>query len=109
MRYSTEYGFYELNPFPGCNQMVVSNHAFIKPAHRMAGHGAAQHVERNENIFHKLYYDYAICTVVQSNVAEIKILRRNGWRILDSFHNSETGNMVSIYGKPRVDEEYDES
>ena len=29
MRFANEYGYGELNNFPGCNQLTVSNHAFI--------------------------------------------------------------------------------
>jgi hypothetical protein len=56
MRYADERGtgFYELNPFPGCNQIVVSNHAFIYPAYRNGGwdgkkYGQLQHKERLRN------------------------------------------------------------
>ena len=46
MRFANEFGFYELNPFPGSNQIVVSNHAFIYGPWRGQGKGIQQHKER---------------------------------------------------------------
>jgi hypothetical protein len=98
MRYSNEFGFYELNPFPGCNQLVVSNHAFIKPEYRDRGHGGIQHRKRLQ-LIESLGYDAAICTVREDNVAEREILIKNGWTRVFSFRNSETDHMISVYMK----------
>ena len=98
MRYCTKFGFYELNPFPGCNQIVVSNHAFINKAARGQGHGRKQQEDRLENI-KALGYDYVVCTVKATTVAEIKNLVRTGWKQLDSFLNRETENTVQLWGK----------
>lgn len=98
MRYSTEYGFYELNPFPGCNQIAVSNHSFIRKEHRGKGLGTKVHNSRLE-LMQSLGYDYSICTVKDCNVPQIKILEKAGWKHLDSFNSIETENTVRIYGK----------
>ena len=98
MRFSTKEGFYELNPFPGCNQVVISNHAFIAAEHRGMGLGKKQHTDRLEKI-KELHYDYALCSVNASNRKEIHILNTNGWKLLDTFHNKETTNMVELWGK----------
>jgi len=98
MRYADEHGFYELNPFPGCNQIIVSNHAFIYPEHRGRGWGTEQHKHRLLQAKY-LGYDYMICTVKSDNEREIKILKANGWRQLDRFANIETGNHIEIWGK----------
>ena len=97
-RYSNKFGFYELMPFPGCNQLVVSNHAFILPEYRKLGFGQAQHKERLEKI-KELKYNYVVCTVRADNGAEIHILEKHGWKLLDSFFNEETNMMVHIYGR----------
>lgn len=98
MRYASTYGFYELNPFPGCNQIVVSNHSFIPEELRGQGLGQAQHLDRI-NHMRKLGYDYAICTVKSDNEPQIHILKKAGWKHFDSFMNKETGNFVEIWGK----------
>lgn len=98
MRYSTKDGFYELNAFPGCNQIVVSNHAFIDPTKRGQGKGRQVHVKRLKHAT-ELGYDYLISTVVATNVAQIKILKSTGWMKLDGFFNKETGHLVEIWGR----------
>jgi RimJ/RimL family protein N-acetyltransferase len=101
MRYTTTYvpgGFYELNPFPGCNQIVVSNHAFIPKEHRGKGLGSMAHKHRLEHI-KQLGYDYVMCTVHENNEPQIKILENNGWTYLDFFLNKETSKLLRIYGK----------
>ena len=91
-------GFYELNPFPGCNQIVVSNHSWIPPEKRGKGFGDKVHKDRLHMI-NLLGYDYAICTVKMDNIPQIRILEKNGWKLLDNFFNRETGNSVYIYGR----------
>jgi len=97
MRYADEHGFYELNPFPGCNQVVVSNHAFIYPQHRGKGWGSEQHRHRLQMAKH-LGYNYMICTVKETNEPELHILRTHGWRKLDVFLNTETENNLELWG-----------
>lgn len=91
-------GYYELNPFPGCNQLVISNHATIKLPYRGKGLGTAAASMRIEKA-RILGYDYMIATVVDTNVAQKKIMDKLGWKRLDSFDNTETGNTVIIYGR----------
>lgn len=98
MRYWSPCGFYELNPFPGCNQIVVSNHAFINPEDRGQGFGRKQHQSRLEEIA-SLGYDVAVCTVNESNTREIDMLKRNGWLWAFSFKNRETNNQVQFWYK----------
>jgi predicted GNAT superfamily acetyltransferase len=98
MRFSNACGFYELNPFPGCNQLVVSNHAFVLPQHRGTGEGQRQHQERLDKA-KELGYDYIICTVKAQNSVEIHILEKNSWSLLDDFYNKETGDQILIYGR----------
>jgi RimJ/RimL family protein N-acetyltransferase len=104
MRYEDGHGgFFELNPFPGCNQLVVSNHSWIDPELRGAGLGTVIHGQRLEKM-RILGYDYAICTVKSSNIAQIKILEKYLWKHLDTFMNRETGNRVELWGKRLQDE-----
>lgn len=98
MRFSTGHGFYELNPFPGCNQIVVSNHSFIEKDKRGQGLGTSDHKHRLMHI-KEVGYDYAICTVREDNLPQLKILARFGWKQLDKFFNKETEHTVLIFGK----------
>ncbi len=96
MRFGDKYGFYELNPFPGCNQIVVSNHAFIYPEYRGQGHGKRQHLERLAKA-KELGYNLIMCTVKADNEQEKKILYANLWEQTSGFVNKETGNCVLIF------------
>lgn len=102
MRYSVTgeegkvIGFYELNPFPGCNQMVVSNHAYIIEEERNKGYGKAAHAKRVAEA-KRLGYDCMICTVKGGNDAQDTILIWFGWTKVFSFVNKETGNRVYVW------------
>ncbi len=98
MRFANENGYCELNSFPGNSQIVVSNHAFIYPDKRGKGLGNENHKLRVERS-RFLGYDYLICTVKSNNEAELKILKKNGFKELDEFLNTNTGNMNKIFGK----------
>ncbi len=98
MRYSNTFGFFELNPFPGCNQIAVSNHAFVHKALRGKGIGKTEHQKRLD-LIKTLGYDYSMCTVKETNIPQIKILEGAGWKHLDTFLSTETENTIRIYGK----------
>lgn len=98
MRFANENGYCELNPFPGNSQIVVSNHAFIYPEKRGKGKGHDNHKLRVERATF-MGYDYVICTVKSDNLIERAILNRNGFKALDEFLNTSTGNMNMLFGK----------
>lgn len=91
-------GFYELNPLPGCNQVVVSNHAWLAPHMRGKGLGSKAHEQRLKEA-KELGYDYIVCTVKSTNLIQIDILKSHQWKCLDQFPNRETGNLVELWGK----------
>lgn len=92
-------GFYELNPLPGSNQCVVSNHAWLAPHVRGQGWGELAHKERLDKA-KELGYDYIVCTVVATNVGQLRILDKNGWTLLSSFTSRETGHLIRLFGRP---------
>jgi GNAT superfamily N-acetyltransferase len=96
MRIADEYGFYELNPFPGNNQVVVCNHVLIYPEHRGKGRGVIQHESRYDTAC-ALGYDLMICTVRADNEVEKHILTKFGWKFATRFQNRETGNLVEMW------------
>lgn len=91
-------GHYELNVFPGCNQLVVSNHSCIYPEYRGKGLGAELAQEKIE-VAKEDGFDYMIATVLSTNTAQLKIMEKNGWIKLDTFFNRESGNEVNIFGR----------
>jgi len=91
-------GHYELNHFPGCNQIVISNHSCIYPEFRGQGHGLALAKEKIA-MAKEEGFDYMIATVVSTNTAQLKIMEKNGWTLLDTFFNRESGNEVNIFGR----------
>lgn len=104
MRFANEFGYCELSSFPGCSQVVVSNHAYIYPKHRGKGRGRHNHQLRVERAT-IMGYDYIICTVKASNTPELMILRKEGFKELDTFTNTNTGNTVMVFGKKLIRED----
>ena len=91
-------GHYELNNFPGCNQIVISNRSCIHPEFRGQGLGKQLAAEKIA-VATQDGYDYMIATVVSTNTAQLKIMAENNWTLLDSFSNRETGNEINIFGR----------
>lgn len=97
MRFSNDEGFCELNPFPGCKWLVVSNYAYIYKKQRGKGNGKRNHDLRVERA-KKLGYNYIICTVRGDNVPEKHILLKSEWKQLTIFVNHD-GDSVEIWGR----------
>jgi L-amino acid N-acyltransferase YncA len=97
VRFSNPYGYYELNPLPGCNQIVVSNHVCIYPEFRGQGLGHAQAEERIHNAS-TLGFDFMLCTVKADNAPQLAVMSKFEWEQLGSFDNTESGNTVKIFG-----------
>lgn len=98
MRFATSYGHYELNNFPGCAAIVVSNHAFVHKQHRRLGLGNINHMQRLQHA-QKLGYNYILCTVQSTNTIQLKILKKHKWKQLDTFINDETEHTIMLFGK----------
>lgn len=98
MRFANYAGHYELNSFPGCNQLVVSNHAFVKKHLRGSGRGKLQHNVRLAKA-KELGYDCIICTVRRDNAVEKVILTRNNWTKVHEFYNSETEHTIEVWAR----------
>lgn len=98
MRFSTEHGHYELQPFPGSNQIVCSTHSFIKAEHRGKGLGTDQAWQKI-TAAEELGYDFLLATIVLDNLPQLKIATKLEYRYLTSFKNSVTGNSVGIFGR----------
>lgn len=98
MRFSNEFGYCDLNEFPGCSQLIVSNHAFIYKEHRDQGHGDANHKARLKRC-KELGYDAVICTVRADNFIERHILQKNEWNKIGEFFSKQTSHIIEIWMK----------
>lgn len=96
-RYAHEGASYQLTELPGCDQVVVSHGAFVPTHIRGKGIGDRAHKHRLSHI-KELGFDYAVCTVDAANVAQIKILTKNGWHKLQEFVSSKTAHTVQLWG-----------
>lgn len=91
-------GHFELEKFPGSNQIAISSHAFIEEEHRGKGYGKAA-AEDRVMLARRLGFDYLLCTVVSTNAVQRHILEQLGWSCLDEFDNRVTDNTVCLYGR----------
>lgn len=87
-----------IDPLPGSTQVAVFHSAFVLPQYRNQGIGKQAHEERLR-IAKELLYDYALCTVDQTNTYQIRNLELNDWILRGSFKSSKTGHIVLIYGR----------
>lgn len=101
MRFANENGYCELNPFPGCSQIVVSNHGVVFKHKRGQGKGTENHRLRVKRAT-DLGYDMMLCTVREENKKEKHILNKEGWAFLIKFLNSETETWVELWAKRLV-------
>ena len=97
MRFENEYGSCELNPFPHCKHIVVSNKAFIWPQYRGKGHGYRNHQLRLKRA-KDMGYKVVICTVRSDNQPERRILQRAKWKMVHWTY-SDSGKWVEIWVK----------
>lgn len=97
MRHATQHSVREFTSFPGCNQIAVSHGMYMRKASRGKGHA---HYEQKISLdkMRELGYGYALCTVDADNAAQIKVLRKAGWRDLDHFVSEQTGTDLLIFG-----------
>lgn len=96
MRYPAPYGYFEFNTFPGCAQLIVSNHAWVRPSERNKGYGQEQQRVKLD-MAAELGYNCIICTVDSKNTVEKHILKKNGWKYCHTFHNTETLKHIEIW------------
>ncbi len=89
----------ELTTLPGCSQVVVSHAVYTPKYRRGKGFGKQALKERLQFISGELGYDYILCTVRVSNIAEQRLLGSNGFFRLDKFLSSNSGEEILIFGK----------
>lgn len=87
---------FHLQTLPGCCGICVSYRSCIAEKYRKKGLGSLLNSMRIV-IAKEAGFGLMLCTDVVTNIAQRKILNKNGWKELTSFVNPRTGNTVSIH------------
>jgi len=89
---------HELSSLPGCSQICVSHAVFVPKELRGTGVGSKAHQKRLE-LMKDLGYDLVVCTVDQSNIAQMSIMSKFGWIQVTSFISTKTEHIVCLFVK----------
>lgn len=90
--YLTEF---KLSPFPGCCGACVSSGAWVAPTARGRGIGTLFNKVR-QRIARELGYGIMICTDIESNEPQQKILDNTGWESVYKWINPRTRNALEM-------------
>ncbi len=94
---------------PGCCGVCVTTGEYVERAHRGYGLGTILSTCR-EFLAMKAGYSVLLCTDVNKNTPQKKILNNNKWENIHRFRNSKTGNVVNIHTKTLIEsEDYEQS
>ena len=85
-----------ITPLPGCPSVAVSHALFREGS---TGYGTIAQYERLRQL-HRLGYSYVTATVEVANERQQHLLTKTGWSQLPPFLNRQTGNLVSLWGRP---------
>lgn len=87
---------FALTEMPGCCGICVSYYSFVEKEYRSKGLGTLLNQLRQQ-----LAYDYGytilLCTDLEDNLHQQKILLKNGWNKLLTFINNRTTNKVCLH------------
>lgn len=86
---------FKLVEMPGCCGICISTGASVDGAYRNRGLGKVLNQFRKE-IANYLGYTVLLCTDVDKNVAQKRILDKEGFKHVHQFTNKRTGNVVNI-------------
>lgn len=90
-----EIASFELVPMINCCGILVSTQAYVDKAWRGQGLGRLLNTIRID-IARFLGYGVLLCTDVESNASQRKILQANGWKDIHKFVNPRTNNTIFI-------------
>ena len=86
---------FQLVQMIGCCGILVSTQSSVHRKLRGKGLGTVLNSLRVE-MARNMGYGILLCTDVESNAAQRKILAKNGWQDIYDFKNPRTGNRVFI-------------
>ena len=97
IRYADQTGAFEVESYPGQPQIAHCHAFFIRP--HLRGMGLGKSLKRMQTTLLEAHnYNYATCTVLESNMTQKKILLGEGWKHLDSFFDSRQNAQVELWG-----------
>lgn len=87
---------FSVSYFPGCCGIAISHFSWIREDRRNAGLGT---VLNNIRIREAKRWGFTVlmCTDIENNTPQQKILTKNNWQKLMTFTNLNTGNNVAIH------------
>lgn len=86
---------FKLYQMPHCCGIMVSCNAFVGEPFRKKGIGTLLNSLR-QDIGRQLGYSLILCTDIEKNEPQRKLLKTNGWKEVYSFLNKRTNNKVYI-------------
>jgi len=87
-----------IDPLPGNGDVAVFHGAYVLYGEKGKGFGTQAHAERLERA-KEWGHEYAVCTVVEHNKAQLRIMEKFGWTKLSEFFSEKEGHKVFIFGK----------
>jgi RimJ/RimL family protein N-acetyltransferase len=102
---TSDYVRGSISYFPGNGDVLISHNVYCDWKSRGQGHGDRAHKERLIHMKEQIGASYVLCTVVSDNEAQIKIMKKNGWKVLDEYWNESYEHNVCIFGKNLQKEE----
>jgi GNAT superfamily N-acetyltransferase len=87
-----------IEPMAGCNGIALFRAVDIRESYRGKGYGI-HFLNLRERLAVDFGYAVAMCTIVDSNIPQIKIMQKMGWEKAYQFTNPRTSNPVSLYIK----------
>lgn len=98
-------GSYEIDELPGCKRVGVSHKLQILIEFQKRGYGYKAMADRLDKA-RELGYKVLLATVVNSNKAQQKILRKFKWKEVTTWFNPTTGNDVTLWVR-NLDDPYE--
>ena len=87
---------FSIQELPGCCGVAVSFYSEVDPTYREQGIGELL-LKVRMSAMRNQKYGSAICTTVNSNEIEKKMLRNAGWIKLYEFRNPKTNNIIETF------------
>lgn len=86
---------WKLYQMPHCCAYMISCNVYIHPDYRSLGLGTLLNKLR-QDIGRILRYTAMLCTDIEQNLAQRKVLKKNGWNDIHSIVNKRTKNKVFL-------------
>lgn len=88
-------GHFYFSPMPGCCGIIVSHHTYLNRDKRSSGFSEPFR-NLKEELAKKLGYTRMIATTQMDNVPGVKNMFKSKYRIVDTFTNKRTGNLLGL-------------